>query len=144
MKAKAGTISLTVDDVEASSTFFTRHLGYRQQMAADGFCSLAADGEAMDLVLLRRGIEVLPPEQRDQHASGVILAYTVDDLEGELARLQAEGVEITLPLQEEEWGERLFQVRDPNGISVELVEWNADAGPESWAGDQSPDEAGSR
>jgi uncharacterized glyoxalase superfamily protein PhnB len=30
-----------------------------------------------------------------------------------------------MPLREEEWGERLFQITDPNGIVVELVQWAA-------------------
>ena len=28
-------------------------------------------------------------------------------------------------LTSEEWGERAFQVRDPNGVIVQLVDWNA-------------------
>ncbi|MGF6940862.1 putative glyoxalase superfamily protein PhnB [Streptomyces auratus] len=28
-----------------------------------------------------------------------------------------------MPLREEPWGERLFQVTDPNGIVLQLVEW---------------------
>jgi uncharacterized glyoxalase superfamily protein PhnB len=54
----------------------------------------------------------------------VILAFVVDNLEAELARLNAEGVAITMPLREEPWGQRAFQVTDPNGIIVELVDWN--------------------
>jgi len=30
-----------------------------------------------------------------------------------------------MPLTSEEWGERAFQVRDPNGIIVQLVDWHA-------------------
>jgi uncharacterized glyoxalase superfamily protein PhnB len=48
----------------------------------------------------------------------------VADLEAELARLQQEGVPITMPLTAEEWGERAFQVRDQNGVIVQLVDWN--------------------
>jgi uncharacterized glyoxalase superfamily protein PhnB len=33
-----------------------------------------------------------------------------------------------MPLTSEEWGERAFQVRDPNGIIVQLVDWNDKAG----------------
>ena len=58
----------------------------------------------------------------------MILAFVVADLEGELARLQAEGVTVTMPLRSEEWGERAFQVRDPNGVIVELLDWNAPTG----------------
>jgi uncharacterized glyoxalase superfamily protein PhnB len=42
--------------------------------------------------------------------------------------LEDEGVVITMPLTEEEWGERAFQVRDPNGVIVQLLNWNAAAG----------------
>ena len=52
----------------------------------------------------------------------------VEDLEGELTRLRGEGVAITMPLRSEEWGERAFQVRDPNGVIIELLDWKAAAG----------------
>lgn len=116
-------VSLTVDDVAASSAFFIKHLGFHEAMAADGFASLKRDDAGMNVVLLRRGIEVLPPGFRDQRAAGVIVAFVVTDLAGEERRLQAEGVAITMPLREEPWGERLFQITDPNGVVVELVEW---------------------
>lgn len=132
MQVKSSTISLTVVDVTASASFFIKHLGYQQQMAADGFASLARDDGAVDLVFLQKGIDVLPADQRHQQASGLIVALTVADLDAELARLQGEGVTITLPLQEEEWGERLFQIKDPNAIVVELVQWNEDSGPAAW------------
>lgn len=125
MQVTASTVSLNVDDVAASSRFLSTHFGYRERLAADGFASLRRDDAAMDVVLLRRGIEVLPPGFRDQHAAGVIIAFTVSDLETEEARLRAEGVEITMPLREEPWGERLFEVTDPNGVIVQLVEWVA-------------------
>ena len=64
-----------------------------------------------------------PALQRE--ATGLILAFEVDNHEGELARLQSEGVAITMPLRSEEWGERAFQVRDPNGVIIELLDWNA-------------------
>jgi len=32
-------------------------------------------------------------------------------------------VAVTMPLTTEEWGERAFQVRDPNGVIVQLVDW---------------------
>ena len=132
MQVKSSTISLTVADVVASAGFFVEHLGYQQQMAAEGFASLRRDDHAMDVVFLQQGIEVLPEDQRDQHASGLIVALAVADLDAELARLMSEGVAITLPLQVEEWGERLFQIKDPNGVVVELLEWNDGTGPSSW------------
>ncbi|MFI0242323.1 VOC family protein [Streptomyces sp. NPDC016845] len=131
MQITASTVSLTVDDVAASQRFFTTHLGYVEQAAADGFASLSRDDAAMDIVLLARGTEVLPADQRDQHASGLILAFTTTGIEQEEKRLRTEGVEITMPLREEPWGERLFQVTDPNGVIVQFVEWVTPPGPDN-------------
>ena len=125
MKVTSSAVSLNVEDVAASSAFLVEHFGFHEEMSADGFASLAREDVGMNVVYLRRGLPTLPADQRDDHATGVILAFVVDNLEGELARLQAEGVTLTMPLTEEEWGERAFQVRDPNGVIIQLVDWNA-------------------
>lgn len=125
MSITASAVSLNVDDVAASSAFLADHFGFREEAAADGFASLAREDAGMNVVYLRRGLASLPDNQREDHADGVILAFVVDDLESELARLTAEGVAITMPLREEPWGERAFQVTDPNGVIVQLVDWNA-------------------
>ncbi|HKR51139.1 MAG TPA: VOC family protein [Pseudonocardiaceae bacterium] len=125
MRITASAVSLNVTDVAASSAFLVDHFGFREEMAADGFASLAREDIGMNVVFLRTGLESLPADQRDDHAAGLILAFVVDDLEGELARLRGEGVAITMPLTSEEWGERAFQVRDPNGVIVQLLDWNA-------------------
>jgi uncharacterized glyoxalase superfamily protein PhnB len=132
MRVTSTAVSLNVDDPEASSAFLTEHFGFRQEMAADGFASLAREDVGMSVVFLRRGLATLPTDQRDDHARGLILAFVVDDLEGELARLESERVAITMPLTEEDWGERAFQVRDPNGVIVQLVDWNSAGSPDAY------------
>ena len=123
MKITASAVSLNVADPGASAAFLVDHFGFEQTMAADGFVSLAREDAGMAVVYLRTGLESLPADQRDDHAGGLILAFVVDDLEGELARLEGEGVAITMPLTVEPWGERAFQVRDPNRVIVQLVDW---------------------
>jgi uncharacterized glyoxalase superfamily protein PhnB len=44
--------------------------------------------------------------------------------------LQAEGVTIATPLETEPWVERFFQVIDPNGIVLQLVQWMTDPIPQ--------------
>jgi uncharacterized glyoxalase superfamily protein PhnB len=127
MKVTTSAVALNVNDVSASSTFLTDHFGFRQEMAADGFTSLTRDDAGMNVVFLRRGLATLPNDQRDAHATGVILALVVENLDAELARLTSEGVPITMPLTREDWGQRAFQVTDPNGIKIELTDWNPQA-----------------
>jgi catechol 2,3-dioxygenase-like lactoylglutathione lyase family enzyme len=130
MKITSSAISLTVDDVPASARFLGEHLGFVEETAADGFASLSRPDAGLNVIYLRPGLATLPADQRDVHAAGLILAFVVDDLEGELARLRGEGVTITMPLTVEAWGERAFQVRDPNGVVVQLVDWNGPVRPE--------------
>jgi len=127
MQITASAVSLNVDDVPASSNFLTAHFGFREEMSADGFASLAREDAGMNVIFLRRGLPTLPADQRHDRAGGLIVAFMVEDLDGELARLQAEGVPITMPLTVEEWGERAFQVKDPNGVIIELMDWNGAA-----------------
>ncbi|MGW4695427.1 VOC family protein [Kitasatospora cineracea] len=128
MKINRSAVSLTVEDVAASAAFFSEHLGFREEMSADGFVSLGHPDAGLNVVLLRRGLEVLPEGFRDQHAAGLILAFTVDDAAGAEARLREAGAPITMPLRDEPWGERLFQTTDPNGVVVQFVEWLTPAG----------------
>lgn len=123
MLVSSAAVSFNVADVGGSARFLQEHFGFREEMAADGFVSLARDDVGCNVIFLRVGLATLPDDQRDVPAAGVILALVVEDVEVELARLQAAGVAITMPLTVEEWGERAFQVRDPNGVVIQLVDW---------------------
>ncbi|MBT2450614.1 VOC family protein [Streptomyces sp. ISL-43] len=122
MRIASTATCLTVDDVTLSSAFLTRHFGFQETMAADGFASLShPDGP--NVIFVRRGLEVLPEDLREQRAAGVLLAFTVADLPSEYERLRAEGVTIAMEPRVEPWGERVFLVSDPNGVIVEVVDW---------------------
>jgi uncharacterized glyoxalase superfamily protein PhnB len=123
VRIKNPALSFTVDDVASAADFYAEHFGFRAKVSVESFAKLAHDDSDLELCFMRRGGEVLPEGLRDGLAGGVILAFVVQDAEAEEARLRKAGVSITVPLQDEEWGERLFQVRDPNGIPVQLVEW---------------------
>jgi len=127
MKITASAISLNVDDVAASADFAKRHFGFTEDMAADGFVSLSRPDAGFNLIFLRTGLASFKPENmRGRRADGLLVAFVVDDVDGEYARVQAEGVPITTPIETEPWGERYFQVTDPNGVVIQLVQWMAE------------------
>lgn len=124
MRITASAISLNVPDEAASADFAQKHFGFTQDMAADGFVSLSRKDAGFNLIFLRTGLETFRPvEMRDRSADGLLVVFVVDDIDAEHARLQSEGVEIATPLQTEPWGERFFQVADPNGMIIQLVQW---------------------
>ena len=119
----ASAISLNVADPEASAAFVHDHFGFEQEMAADGFVSLSRPDAGFNLIFLRTGLETFKPASAAGPADGLLVAFVVDDIDGEYERLQRDGVEITTPIETEDWGERYFQVTDPNGVVLQLVQW---------------------
>jgi catechol 2,3-dioxygenase-like lactoylglutathione lyase family enzyme len=120
----ASAISLNVTDPTASAEFAQRHLGFQEDMAADGFVSLSRADAGFNLIYLRTGLATFKPDSmRGHHADGLLVVFVVDDVDAEYARLQQEGVAIATPLETEPWGERFFQVSDPNGVIVQFVQW---------------------
>ncbi|WP_405159734.1 VOC family protein [Nocardia sp. NBC_01499] len=122
MRINASTLSLTVADIAATKRFLIDHFGYLEAIAADGFVSLTHPA-ALGIAVHELGLAVLPEEQRHIASQGIAIAFTVDDAAREEARLRNAGVPITLPLVEQPWGEKLFQVTDPNGVIVQVLEW---------------------
>ena len=128
MRISSSALSLNVDDVTASADWATRHLGFAEQMSADGFSSLAKEDSGFNLIFLRRGLESFKPPAAAGHADGLLVVFVVDDIDDQYARLQGEGVEIVTPIETEPWGERYFQMTDPNGVVFQLVQWMSEPG----------------
>ena len=124
MKITASALSLNVDAPEASAAFLKDHFGFEEEMASDGFVSLSRPDAGFNIVYLRTGLPTFkPPALAGHRADGLLVVFVVDDIDGEYERLSGEGVEITTPIETEEWGERFFQVTDPNGVVIQLVQW---------------------
>lgn len=126
MKITSAALSLTVADPEASATFLESTFAFEREMAADGFVSLSRPDLAFNIVYLRAGLATFKPKDRAHRvADGLIVALVIDDIDAEYERLQAAGVAILTPIETEDWGERYFQVEDPNGVIVQPVQWVA-------------------
>ena len=116
-------LSLNVADVEASARWAERHLGFSPQMEADGFASLQHPEAGFNLIFLRTGLETFRPASAAGRADGLLVVFVVEDVDAEYACLQDAGVEVVTPIETEPWGERYFQVTDPNGVVYQLVQW---------------------
>jgi uncharacterized glyoxalase superfamily protein PhnB len=124
MRITSSGLSLTVANPEASAGFLERTFGFEREMAADGFVSRGRPDAGFSLVFLRAGLETFKPRERARRtADGLLVVFVVEGIDAEYDRLVAAGVPILTPIETEEWGERYFQVEDPNGVIVQLVQW---------------------
>lgn len=126
MKITSSALSLTVTDPEASAGFLESTFAFERQMAADGFVSLSRPDLAFNVIYLRAGLATFKPKDRaTRTADGLLVVLVIDDIDTEYERLQTAGIPILTPIETEEWGERFFQVEDPNGVIIQPVQWVA-------------------
>jgi catechol 2,3-dioxygenase-like lactoylglutathione lyase family enzyme len=122
-------LSLNVPDEKASAEFAITHFGFKEEMSADGFVSLGHPTAGIDLVFLRTGLESFKPADIGGSAGeGLLIAFVVDDLDAEFARISGAGAKVVTEPETEPWGERYCQFADPNGIVWQLVTWVAEPG----------------
>jgi predicted enzyme related to lactoylglutathione lyase len=126
LKVTASALSLTVAEPERSAQFLEETFGFEREMDADGFVSLTRPDIGFNVIYLRAGLPTFKPSERAGHtADGILIVFVVDDVDAEHQRLTAAGTAILTPIETEEWGERYFQVEDPNGVIVQFVQWVA-------------------
>lgn len=123
MQITASAISLNVPDVQASATWASTHLDFAEVMSAEGFCSLAHPDAGLNLIYLQTGLPTFKPASAAGTADGLLVVFTVEDIDADYARLQEAGISIVTPIETEPWGERYFQMADPNGVIYQLVQW---------------------
>jgi uncharacterized glyoxalase superfamily protein PhnB len=120
----ASAISLNVADPQTSADFLIEHFGFAIAMQADGFISLARDDVGYNLIFLREGLASFKPASHAAAVSGgLLIVFVVDAIDEEYQRLGRANVPVVTPIETEAWGERYFQVRDPNGLIIQLVQW---------------------
>lgn len=126
MQITQSAVSLNVPDPGASAAFATEHFGFAEEMAAEGFVSLAHPSAGMHVIFLATGLPTFRPASIAGSAGqGLLLAFVVDDLDAEFERIAAAGARVVTPPETEPWGERYCQFADPNGIVWQLVQWVA-------------------
>ncbi len=124
MQVRATALSLNVADEAASAEFAKTHLGFTEAMSADGFVSLQHPDAGINVIFLRTGLGTFKPAEIASSAGqGMLLAFVVDDIDAEYARMTAAGARVISAPATEPWGERYCQFADPNGIVWQLVTW---------------------
>ena len=124
MQITRSAISLNVPEPAQSADFLEAWFGFQREMEADGFVSLTREDAGFNVIFLRAGLGTFKPASHAGPAGpGLLIVFVVDAIDAEWERLQGHGLTFPTPIETEPWGERFFQVLDPNGILIQLVQW---------------------
>ena len=122
MKLSASYPVLCTDKLEASVDFYTTHFDFEKTFEADWYVSLRSrQNTGYELALLDYRHPSLPENFR-QPARGVLINFEVADVDAEYNRLKPRGLPMELDLRSEEWGQRHFITRDPNGVLIDVIQ----------------------
>lgn len=114
---------ILTEQVASSATFYTEYFGFEKVYEADWYVSLRlAKGDIpFELALLDLTHPTIPAAYR-KPAQGLILNFEVDDVDAEYQRLIVEGkLALELDIRDEEFGQRHFITRDPNGVLIDVI-----------------------
>lgn len=66
--------------------------------------------------------ETLPPGSSVSHYGLEHFGFDTDDIEGVMARLEAQGVSVLLPITEAASGNKISYIEGPDAVRIELVQ----------------------
>jgi catechol 2,3-dioxygenase-like lactoylglutathione lyase family enzyme len=116
-------VLFVVDDPAACRDFYLEHFGFQVAVDVGWYVVLSSGTERpMGLGFLQTDHPTQPPHHRERTSGNRFITFEVDDVDPIAARLLDAGVEVDMPLRDEEWGQRHLIVRDPGGNSVDVVQ----------------------
>ena len=116
---------ITASNMKASCDFFVKHLGFEAVFESSWYVLLSrasTEGGSATIAFMTPEHPSRPPGPAAFNGVGVLLTLQVDDARAEETRLRAAGVDIAYAVQHEAWGQIRFQVRDPSGLLLDIVE----------------------
>ena len=112
----------TVENIIKAKEFYLTYFGFRVAFENEWYLHLVSDA----------GIQVafLLPNQSTQpdifhnayNGNGVIFSLEVEDVDSAYSEAMEKSLDINFELRSEEWGQRHFCVKDPNGINLDIVQ----------------------
>ena len=109
-------------DVKGTVDFYKRHLRFEALFASDWYVHLQSPHDRrVNLALVDADHPTVPAAARGRGAAGLLLNFEVQDVDVVHARLLAEGLPMLLSLRDEDFGQRHFITRDPNGVLIDVI-----------------------
>jgi catechol 2,3-dioxygenase-like lactoylglutathione lyase family enzyme len=120
-------LEIFVRDIEQSTTFYERVLGFTRRHSSPGYAGVARGSATIGIGRLADLPSDHPLRSGDSErlGLGVEMVLEVDDVEGAFAAAKAVGHPIASPLQDRPWGLRDFRLIDPDGYYIRITDREA-------------------
>lgn len=112
---------LMTGDVAGTAAFYVEHFRFEPLFESDWYVHLrSTEDKRVNLGIVDGDHETIPEEGRGR-AGGLLINFEVKDVDAVYDRLVAAGLPILRSLRDEEFGQRHFITRDPNGVLIDVI-----------------------
>ncbi|STZ27266.1 Glyoxalase-like domain [Myroides odoratus] len=119
MKLNAGIIT---EKLAETKKFYTEVLDFGVSFENKFYILLHTPNKAFEIsFLLPNHPSQKPIFQSEFLGNGVYLTIEVDNVDEVYKKLKDKGVKMEVEIRDEEWGDRHFAIKDPNGIGIDIV-----------------------
>jgi len=112
----------TVNNLDEAKTFYSINFDFGVAFENEWYLHLMSESGIQVGFLLPNQSTQPDIFQKSYNGSGVIFSLEVDDVDLAYSDALTASLDIVLELRSEDWGQRHFCVRDPNGINLDIVQ----------------------
>jgi len=122
MKLTSSYPVICTDKIQESHDFYKENFDFETTFEADWYVSLRSRQNAnFELALIDYHHPSVPEGFREP-TRGLLINFEVENVDVEYERLKARELPMALDIRSEEWGQRHFITRDPNGILIDVIQ----------------------
>lgn len=104
------------DDIEKSKQFYTEFLGMDLAMDMDWILTFVSKENKTAQISIFRNDKNEPLDN-----SAIFLSIEVSDIDEWYEKAKKQKIKIVYPITNEDWGVRRFFIKDPNGVTINLL-----------------------
>lgn len=112
---------IMTNQVAETADFYVQNFRFKKAFNCDWYVHLqSTEDESVNIAILDGTHDTIPAAARGQ-VSGLIINFEVEDVDREYELAKANGLEILLDIRDEEFGQRHFITKDPNGVLIDVI-----------------------
>ena len=122
IKPNSSFFVLIVNNLDKAQSFYINNFGFSIAFQNEWYLHLVSESGIQVAFMLPNQPTQPDIFKKQYDGNGFILSLEVDDADQAYSHAKNNLLDIALDLKSEEWGQRHFAIKDPNGVYVDVVQ----------------------
>ena len=113
---------LCTQNIPETVDYYATYFDFQETFEAEWYVSLRMRARPEYELAVIDSVHESMPECARKSIQGLILNFEVGDVDLEYARIRDAGLPVLKEIKSEDWGQRHFITRDPNGVLIDVIQ----------------------